>query len=368
VKLRWKIAVSVVIGLAILLAINTITTGGQTKQAETTVSDGRVLNLSRGDVQITDSGEPAGNGQPIVLLHCYTCSIRWYDGLEPLLTDGHRVIRIDLLGHGGSEKPESGYAIENQAALVAEAMNALEVDGALVAGHSLGAMVTASLAEQSSQLVDRAVVIDMAPNTSDFGDGLPFVNRISRAPVIGEALWRITPDFLIRDNLGVSFAPGYDFAQGFDDPDTPVEDLRAMSYTSYDQTPDEADDFVAELPLDERFKQNPVPLLVMFGAEDQLFDVDAAVEGFADVPGVQSEIVADAGHAPQVEQPQEVASLLERFAVETEPDEPRAERRQRPDSDKQRGGKADRRDRAKGKRSRTGKPNANKRQRNGDRQ
>ena len=131
---------------------------------------------------MTDSGEPAGAnpGQPIVLLHCYACSLHWFDRIEPLLAERHRVIRIDLLGFGGSEKPESGYEIPAQAQVVAEAMNQLGVEGALVAGNSMGGSVAASLAEQASQLVDRAVVIDTAPNTSDYGDG-PAVPRRSSA-------------------------------------------------------------------------------------------------------------------------------------------------------------------------------------------
>ena len=36
-----------------------------------------------------------------------------------MLDAHHRVIRIDLLGHGGSEKPARGYSMEDQAALVA---------------------------------------------------------------------------------------------------------------------------------------------------------------------------------------------------------------------------------------------------------
>ncbi len=73
-----------------------------------------------------------------MLLHCYACSLHWFDDLEPLLAENHRVIRIDLLGFGGSEKPEAGYEIPTQAAMVAEAMNELDVQGALVAGNSMG--------------------------------------------------------------------------------------------------------------------------------------------------------------------------------------------------------------------------------------
>ena len=308
-KRRWKVLLGLLALLAVLLAVNTVTTQSQTKEAETTVEGGQILELSTGNVQVTDSGE--AGGQPIVLLHGYANSLHWFDAIEPLLAEDHRVIRIDLLGFGGSEKPESGYSIPEQASLVAEALNELDVQGALVAGNSMGGAVTASLAEQASQLVDRAVMIDMAPNSEDFGDGLPFLAQLGYTPVLGEAMWRLTPDFAIEDGFKEAFAPGYDIEEGFDNPDQVVDDFRAMTYTSYDETPAETDDYTTELPLDERFRRTPVPLMVIFGAEDQILDADLSLEGFADVPGVQTELIEDAGHAPQVEKPEEVAELLD---------------------------------------------------------
>jgi pimeloyl-ACP methyl ester carboxylesterase len=328
-KRRWKIVLGLLGVLAVLLAINTVTTRSQTKPAEVTADGAQILELSRGDVQVTDTGDPRGTGQPIVLIHCYACSLHWFDRLEPLLAEDHRVIRIDLLGFGGSEKPESGYEIPAQATVVAEAMNQLGVEGALVAGNSMGAMVTASLAEQASQLVDRAVVIDMAPNTRDFGEGLPFLAKLAYVPVLGEALWRVTPNFAVRDAYEESFAPGFDTESGFDDPDQVVADYNAMTYTSFDAASDEADAYTDELPLNERFTQVPVPLLVIFGAEDQVFDAEEALEGYSEVPGVQTELVRDAGHAPQVEQPEAVATLVDEFSVDLEPAEPRNETRRR---------------------------------------
>jgi pimeloyl-ACP methyl ester carboxylesterase len=253
-----------------------------------------------------------------VLLHGYANSLHWFDAIEPLLAENHRVIRIDLLGFGGSEKPESGYSIPEQAAAVAEALSELEVQGALVAGHSMGGAVMTSLAEQASQLVDRAVMIDMAPDTENFGDGLPFLARLGYTPVIGEAMWRVTPDFAIEDGFKEAFAPGFDSEEAFENPDQIVDDFRSMTYTSYDAAPAENEDYTEELPLDERFKRTPVPLLVIFGQEDQLFDAAESIEGYEDVPGVQTEVVEDAGHAPQVEKPEEVAELLEAFSVPPE--------------------------------------------------
>ncbi len=77
-----------------------------------------------------------------------------------------------------------------------------------------------------------------------------------------------------------------------------------------------------------------MPLLVIFGAEDQVFDAEQAVEGYADVPGVQTEIVDEAGHAPQVEQPEAVATLLDEFSVDLEPAEPPQTKRGRDQRDR----------------------------------
>ena len=111
---------------------------------------------------------------------------------------------------------------------------------------------------------------------------------------------------------------GDDVDDAFENPDQVVDDFRAMTYTSYDEAPAESDDYTTELPLDERFKQTPVPLMVIFGAEDQILDAELSIEGFSDVPGVQTEVIEGAGHAPQVEKPEEVAELLDRFSVPPE--------------------------------------------------
>ncbi|MET0926223.1 MAG: alpha/beta fold hydrolase, partial [Solirubrobacterales bacterium] len=145
--------IGLVAGLVALLVINTIVVDGETADAGPTIEGGEILSLPGGDVQVLEQGSPTARGAPIVLLHCYSCSLHWWDELAPILASDHRVIRIDLLGFGGSEKPESGYEIENQAKLVAEALNQLDIQAAMVVGHSMGGAITASLAEQASQLV-----------------------------------------------------------------------------------------------------------------------------------------------------------------------------------------------------------------------
>jgi pimeloyl-ACP methyl ester carboxylesterase len=316
VRRGWKIVIGVVVALAVLLAVNTLVVDGETRDAEVTVEGGRIVTLPGGEIQVTDSGPPAAArpGAPIVLIHCFGCSLRWWDSMLPLLERRHRVIRVDLLGHGGSAKPKSGYSMEDQGALVAGALDRLGVQGAVLVGHSLGGDVAVSVAEQASELVDRVVLIDEAPDTT-YGE-LDFLAKLSMAPVIGEAMWRIKTDSLIEEGYKQAFAPGYDQADGFDDPDQVARDNEAMTFTSYVDSAQASEDYEDEAPLDARMRTAAVPLMVIFGAEDQIYDVAAALDAYADVPGVRTAKIPGSGHSPNVEKPRETAALISEFAAD----------------------------------------------------
>jgi pimeloyl-ACP methyl ester carboxylesterase len=300
----WKILIGVVAAIAVLLAINTVIVEGETKPAGVTVPGGRILHLPDGDMQVLERGPR--DASPIVLIHCYTCSIAWWQKLIPLLDRDHRVVAVDLRGFGGSEKPGSGYAIEDQAKFVAEGLKRLGVRGATVVGQSLGGTVATALGEVPGGFERRLVIIDQAPEER-FSKGLGFTAELSTAPVIGPALWRVTPDFAIREGLEVAFAPGYDV------PDRFVDEFRRMTYTSYDSDGEEGD-YMDEEPLDRRIARMRIPLLAIFGAEDQIYEAKGALAAYATVPGARTALIAGAGHSPNVERPARTAALVLSFA------------------------------------------------------
>jgi pimeloyl-ACP methyl ester carboxylesterase len=313
---RWlKITLGVIAALIVLLLLNAIVVSNATKDAYLRDTGAQLVDTSNGTLQVLEQGNPRGT--PIVLIHCYTCSLNWWDDLAPLLERDHRVIRVDLLGHGGSDKPGTGYSIEDQATAVAEALAKLGVVNATVVGHSLGGSVATALAQQSPQLATRVVIIDQAPEDGFDNEG--FGQRISYWPIIGQAsdrLLRIAPKSTIRDQYDDAFAPGYDISGGFDNPEQPVDDLRAMTYTAYKETRDAEQDFVADAPLDERLATAHVPAMVIFGAQDQLYDAQDAVARYRqNVPGIQTHVIPGAGHSPNVERPNLVAPLILSWAA-----------------------------------------------------
>jgi pimeloyl-ACP methyl ester carboxylesterase len=305
---RWlKVLLAAIAALVVLLVLNAVVSDRQTKRAEVTVDGGRIVPLGAGDLQIVDTGPR--DGQPVVLLHCYTCAIDWWDGVIPRLERTHRVIAIDLLGHGGSEKPGSGYSISDQAQLVSQVLGQLRVRDATVVGHSLGGAVATALAEQAPDLVGAVGIIDTEPDTG-YGS-LDLLARAVYVPVIGEALWRVKMDWSIRKGLEEAFAPGYDV------PDQFVDDVKQMTYTSYSDSHSAFDSYVGESPLDQRLGSIDVPKLVVFGARDQIVDPPReALSAYADVPDTETALIQGAGHSPNVEKPAEISRLILRLAEE----------------------------------------------------
>lgn len=81
-------------------------------------------------------GEPA-----LVCLHGLASNARWWDLVAARLAPRHRVVAVDLPGHGRSDRPEAGYGFEDVGSDVHALVDALGVGRHLLAGHSWGASV-----------------------------------------------------------------------------------------------------------------------------------------------------------------------------------------------------------------------------------
>lgn len=315
IQRRWKVLLLVPAALVPLLVANAIDLDHQTEPAGVTIPGAQILHLKGGDLQALDvrpRHRDTVAQPPLVLIHCYTCAIDWWERMIPSLSRTHRVVAIDLLGHGGSEKPGSGYAIENQARLVAQALDRLDVRRAVVVGHSLGGDVVTDLAQRNPRLVGRLVIIDQNPSQR-FAPSTPFLANLARAPVLGEALWRILPDSAIRSSIAEAFAPGYDV------PDPFIQDVRRMTYTAFDASQAANEAYWTQESLVRRITASAVPLMVIFGAEDQLFDARSALRAYRKVSGARTTLIRGAGHSPNVEKPRLTARLILSFAESRPP-------------------------------------------------
>lgn len=112
---------------------------------------------------------------------------------------------IDLVGHGWSDKPETGYEIKDYAAHVVAVMKALGRDKAHVSGESLGGWVAAQVALQYPDAVDR-IVLNTAGGWTFHLDVMERIRRLSMEAVQDPSPARIRTrlEFLMHDKTKVN--------------------------------------------------------------------------------------------------------------------------------------------------------------------
>jgi pimeloyl-ACP methyl ester carboxylesterase len=116
--------------------------------------------------------DTAGSGDPSVLcLHGWCCERRFFGPQVEHLSSRHRVLAVDLPGHGESAPPDE-YTVEALAGDVAAFAVDAGVSGAIVIGHSLGAMVALALTACAPETVGALVLLDPPPLTTEVWKGI----------------------------------------------------------------------------------------------------------------------------------------------------------------------------------------------------
>jgi pimeloyl-ACP methyl ester carboxylesterase len=107
-----------------------------------------------------------GTGAPVVLLHTLRTQLEYFDPLVRLLDPARmEIFAVDLPGHGESTAPRVDYTASYFTDSIASFLEARDIEGAVVAGDSIGASIGLLLAARRNPRV-RSVV---AVNTYDYG-------------------------------------------------------------------------------------------------------------------------------------------------------------------------------------------------------
>jgi len=102
------------------------------------------MNITYKNTNITF--ETYGNGSAVVLLHGFLeSSLMWHD-IITVLSKKHKVIAIDLLGHGNTDSHGYVHTMEDQAEMVKAVLNHLKLRKYVIIGHSMGGYVALSFA------------------------------------------------------------------------------------------------------------------------------------------------------------------------------------------------------------------------------
>ena len=102
-----------------------------------------------------------GTGPTIVFVHGWTCDSSSWTGQVPAFSTDHRVITLDLPGHGSSESPKDGKLSMDLFARAVESVRAeADADRIVLVGHSMGAPVIRQYAHLYPAHVAGLVAVD----------------------------------------------------------------------------------------------------------------------------------------------------------------------------------------------------------------
>lgn len=101
----------------------------------------------------------AGEGEPLILVHGVGMNAAsWYPQIE-VLSQHFQVIAIDMPGHGESDAFRHPVMLRDYVDWLAAFLQTLPQQKFAVAGHSMGALITAGMAIDYPQLINRAIVM-----------------------------------------------------------------------------------------------------------------------------------------------------------------------------------------------------------------
>jgi pimeloyl-ACP methyl ester carboxylesterase len=266
------------------------------------------VRLDDGDIHVLQDGNP---GAPaMLLLQNAAAPIALWDPLVPLLAGRYRLIRADLLGRGRSG-PAASNDVPAQARRAGGVLDRLGAGPVMVIGHSSGGSVATALAEQRPGTPTALALIDTGPSlAAKIPD--PPAGRLLNVPGAGRLLWPLKTETTIRKAARTGFARPDEI------PDALIAHTQAMSYRSFAATMRGYRDYLRQRSIPDRLAGLGLPLLVIFGADDQRWRPSSAAD-YRQVPGARVELLPAAGHTPIVDDPQGTARLLLDFAAATHP-------------------------------------------------
>lgn len=237
------------------------------------------------------------NGQNLVLLHALGSHMGIWDDVLPHLPH-HRILRLDLRGHGQSDAPTGPYAMGAMIHDVEEVMAHFGMTDAVAIGVSLGGLIAQGLAIKRLDLLRGVVLSNTAAKIggpSLWHQRIDAVAQTGLAPYAAGAMQRI-------------FGPAWQSAAH-------MPRLREMLVQTPVQGWIGAAHAIAGADFFTPLSTLHLPALVIAGSLDGTTPPDLVRETAQILPNGEFHLMRGVGHLPMVEQPAAFAALVRAFLV-----------------------------------------------------
>ncbi|MCR4314913.1 MAG: alpha/beta hydrolase [Planctomycetes bacterium] len=263
-----------------------------------------------GGVSLAYDEHGEGDKAPIVLLHGFLLS-RWvYDPVVQELASGRRVVRIDLKGHGDSEKPEpDDYSVPRLATEIADACKALGIKYPIIVGQGISAQIALAMSighagdVSPTGLVLLSPSLKAAPADSAFFKLARFLQ--GEVPTKGVNVPKSTMNVINRVMYSAEFSKREDLIverslQLFDLVPTEVKTRYLREMTTFD--------------VESRLPGVSTRTLLIHGSEDGIIPIACSHEVRMRMKNARFREMPGTGHLITWERPIEFLAIVKSFA------------------------------------------------------
>ena len=268
----------------------------------------RQLDVDVGDelvLYVTDRGE----GPPLVLLHGFTGSSESWATMIPALSAAHRVITVDLPGHGQSSAPANPqrYALDFFAEDLIRVLDSLSLKRVAVMGYSMGGRAALRFGAVHSDRVAALILESTSPGISD--------REARSARVASDAA---LADFIAESGIE-AFVDRWESLPLWESQRALPGDVRArLRQQRLANRPDGMSNSLrgagagADIPTPDRLRGISAPARVIVGALDTAY-IEFGKTLVTSLPNAGMTIVPNAGHAVHLEQPEALTDVILAF-------------------------------------------------------
>ncbi|MFX1509492.1 MAG: alpha/beta fold hydrolase [Promethearchaeota archaeon] len=246
-----------------------------------------------------------GRGPPLMLFHGVRGSHRNWDFVRPHLRDTYQLILPDSRGHGQSTELTEPSTIDLYSNDMIALLNHLEIDQAIIAGHSMGGFIAQEFALMAPDRLKGLILIATAPMV-DVEGALAQIE-------LGKLSYGLEPKEAVMKLLDFEFVDPDKIRNSPDILDFLI--LSAEEGIRLANSHGSAQGACAKFNIQDRVKEIKTPTLVIVGDQDTTFPPHWADFYKENLSTVTAKLIKQTSHSVQLEQPEELAKAIIDFGM-----------------------------------------------------